>query len=96
MSGFQCRRELRLAASGTAIPFRHDLSFLAEPAVEQALKVTDGALAAKWLTPLPVAVRHGTAGAALDRRRCARSGAVVVVAGEAVTWATEMVAETTS
>jgi HEPN domain-containing protein len=79
-----------LAVSDTEIPLTHDLSFLAEIAVERGLSVPDGVLAAKWLTPWAVAARYGTADASLDR------GAAVAVAAQAVRWATEMVMKSRS
>jgi sulfur carrier protein ThiS len=56
-----------------------------EIAVDRDLGVPDGVSAAKWLTPLAVAIRYGIAEAPLDR------GAAVAVAVEAVSWATAIV-----
>jgi HEPN domain-containing protein len=74
-----------LAASGTEIPYTHDLSFLLDVTAEQGLAVPKTVSQADWLTPWAVAVRYGTADTQLDR------ALAVAVATEAVQWAAGIV-----
>jgi HEPN domain-containing protein len=75
-----------LVASGSEIPYSHDLDYLLDIVAQEFDGVLEPVAEADWLTLWAVAARYGISAASLDR------GAALVAANEAVSWASPIAA----